>query len=44
MNEQKEWLRKRNLICGNDGEIFGCLEVLYQERLLELEHFKHLHP
>jgi uncharacterized protein YecT (DUF1311 family) len=42
--EQREWLRKRNLICGNDSQIFDCLEILYRARMLELEHFKHLHP
>jgi uncharacterized protein YecT (DUF1311 family) len=42
--EQRDWLRKRNLICGSDGEAFDCLEILYRARLLELEHFKDLHP
>jgi len=44
MKEQREWLRKRNVICGDDTEIFNCLEVLYRARMLELEQFKHLHP
>jgi uncharacterized protein YecT (DUF1311 family) len=43
MKEQKEWLRKRNLIC-DDRFIFQCLETLYQARLLELQAFKNLHP
>jgi uncharacterized protein YecT (DUF1311 family) len=44
MKEQREWLRKRDVICSDDTEIFNCLEVLYQARMLELEQFKHLHP
>lgn len=44
MNEQKEWLHKRDLICGDDRGIFACLTVLYQERLLEVQSFRHLHP
>jgi uncharacterized protein YecT (DUF1311 family) len=44
MKEQREWLRKRNVICGDDPETFDCLEILYRARLLELEQFKHLHP
>lgn len=41
--EQKEWLRKRNLIC-DDRAVFECLETLYQARLDELQAFKKLHP
>jgi uncharacterized protein YecT (DUF1311 family) len=41
--EQREWLHKRDLICGNDMEIFDCLEILYRARVLEVEHFRHLH-
>jgi uncharacterized protein YecT (DUF1311 family) len=44
LREQRDWLRKRNLVCGNDAETIDCLQILYRERLLELEHFKHLHP
>ena len=43
MNEQKEWLRKRNLIC-DDRFVFQCLQTLYQARLDELQAFKKLHP
>jgi len=42
--EQKEWLRKRDLICGDDYEVFHCVATLYGARLLELQHFKVLHP
>jgi|SRR5271170_739570 len=42
--EEKEWLRKRNLICGSDWAIVDCLSILYRARLLELGAFKHLHP
>ena len=44
MKEQKDWLRKRDLICANDMRIVSCLEALYNARLLELDHFRHLHP
>jgi uncharacterized protein YecT (DUF1311 family) len=44
MREQKEWLRKRDLVCGHDWEIVHCLETLYRARLLELGAFKYLHP
>ena len=44
MKEQKDWLRKRDAVCGNDMEVMDCLEILYRARILELEHFKHLHP
>jgi uncharacterized protein YecT (DUF1311 family) len=44
MKEQKDWLRKRDLICGNDTQTASCLETLYHARLLELEHFRHVHP
>ena len=44
MKEQREWLRKRDAVCGNDMEVMDCLEILYRARILELEHFKHLHP
>ena len=43
MKEQKEWLRKRNLIC-DDRFVFQCLQTLYQARLDELQAFKKLHP
>ena len=43
IREQKDWLRKRDLICGSDRSVFGCLETLYGARLLELEHFRQLH-
>jgi uncharacterized protein YecT (DUF1311 family) len=42
--EQKDWLRKRDLLCGNDTQVISCLEVLYRARVLELEHFRQLHP
>lgn len=42
--EQKDWLRKRDLICGNDTQLIYCLESLYRSRVFELEHFKQLHP
>jgi uncharacterized protein YecT (DUF1311 family) len=41
--EQKEWLRKRNLICEADWEVVGCLGTVYRFRALELGAFKHLH-
>lgn len=44
MTEQKKWLRERDLICGNDRETFDCLEILYRARILEIEHFRDLHP
>lgn len=44
MKEQKDWLRRRDLICANDMEIVSCLETFYNARLLELDHFRHLHP
>lgn len=44
MKEQKNWLRKRNLICGDDGAIVSCLETLYSARELELGHFRNVHP
>ncbi|MGA7399895.1 MAG: lysozyme inhibitor LprI family protein [Candidatus Sulfotelmatobacter sp.] len=43
-SEQRDWLRKRNLICGSDWAIVECLSILYRARLLELGAFKHLHP
>jgi uncharacterized protein YecT (DUF1311 family) len=43
IREQKEWLRKRDLICGTDILVFDCLETLYRTRLLELEYIRHLH-
>jgi hypothetical protein len=42
--EQKDWLRKRDLTCGNDIQLVYCLKVLYGARVFELEHFKQLHP
>jgi hypothetical protein len=42
--EQREWLRKRNLICEADWEVVGCLRTVYGFRALELGAFKHLHP
>jgi uncharacterized protein YecT (DUF1311 family) len=42
--EQKDWLRKRNLVCADDPEIMDCLAIMYRARILELEHFKALHP
>jgi uncharacterized protein YecT (DUF1311 family) len=44
MKEQRDWLNKRNLICGEDRSVFECLETLYRARLLELQAFKILHP
>lgn len=44
MKEQKEWLHKRDVVCGADREAFSCLAVLYQARLLEVQSFRHLHP
>jgi uncharacterized protein YecT (DUF1311 family) len=44
MKEQKEWLHKRDLICGDDRGVFDCLETMYRARMLELEAFKNLHP
>jgi uncharacterized protein YecT (DUF1311 family) len=44
MKEQKEWLHKRDVICGADREVFGCLTTLYQARLLEVQSFRFLHP
>jgi uncharacterized protein len=44
MKEQKEWLRKRDMICGAGRLVFSCLGILYQARLLEVESFRHLHP
>lgn len=41
--EQREWLRKWDMICSNDPRIFDCLEILYRARVLEIEHFRHLH-
>jgi uncharacterized protein YecT (DUF1311 family) len=43
MKEQKEWLHKRDVICGADREVFGCLVTLYQARLLEVQSFRFLH-
>jgi uncharacterized protein YecT (DUF1311 family) len=44
VREQKEWLKKRDLICGPGWDIVHCLETLYRARLLELGAFKFLHP
>jgi len=44
MKEQKDWLRKRDVICGADRLAFQCVETLYRARLLEVEYFRHLHP
>ena len=44
MEEQKQWLRKRDLICGNDYGVVSCLAILYQARVLEVQSFRHLHP
>jgi uncharacterized protein YecT (DUF1311 family) len=44
MKEQKEWLHKRDVICGADYEVFGCLTTLYQARLLEVQSYRHVHP
>ena len=41
--EQKDWLTKRNLICGDDRGVFDCLETMYRARMLELQAFKILH-
>lgn len=41
--EQKDWLNKRNLICGDDRSVFECVETLDRARLLELSAFKNLH-
>lgn len=43
IHEQKEWLAKRDVICAPDWDIGGCLQVLYQARLLELQHYRPLH-
>jgi len=43
IREQKDWLRKRDLICDSDRSVFQCVETLYGARLLELEHFRQLH-
>lgn len=44
MKEQKDWLRRRDLICTDDDyDIFDCLQILYRARLLELQHFKAAH-
>ena len=43
VQEQKAWLRKRDVICGEDWDIDHCLEELYRARLRELGHFKSLH-
>jgi len=43
IREQKEWLAKRDVICASDWDISGCLGVVYQERLLELQHYRPLH-
>jgi uncharacterized protein YecT (DUF1311 family) len=43
VQEQKAWLRKRDVICGEDWDIDHCLEELYRTRLRELDHFKSLH-
>jgi uncharacterized protein YecT (DUF1311 family) len=43
MKEQKDWLNKRNLICGDDRSVFECVETLDRARLLELSAFKNLH-
>lgn len=44
MKEQKQWLQKRDAICGADREAVSCLATLYQARLLEVQSFRHLHP
>jgi uncharacterized protein YecT (DUF1311 family) len=43
IHEQKEWLEKGDVICAPDWDISGCLGVLYQARLLELQHYRPLH-
>lgn len=43
IREQKEWLAKRDVICASDWDISGCLGILYQARLLELQHYRPLH-
>jgi uncharacterized protein YecT (DUF1311 family) len=43
MKEQKEWLHRRNLICGDDRSVFECVETLYRARMLEIQAFKNLH-
>jgi uncharacterized protein YecT (DUF1311 family) len=43
IEEQKAWLRKRNVICGLDWQIVDCLETLYRARLLEVYAFRSLH-
>jgi uncharacterized protein YecT (DUF1311 family) len=43
VQEQKAWLRKRDVICSIDWDIDHCLEELYRVRLRELDHFKSLH-
>jgi len=43
IREQKEWLTKRDVICAPDWDISGCLGILYQARLLELQHYRPLH-
>jgi uncharacterized protein YecT (DUF1311 family) len=44
MKEQKEWLRKRDVICSDSRETFSCLTSMYQARLLEVQNFRQLHP
>lgn len=43
IREQKEWLAKRDVICAPDWDISGCVGILYQARLLELQHYRPLH-
>jgi uncharacterized protein YecT (DUF1311 family) len=43
VQEQKAWLRKRDVICGEDWDSDRCLEELCRARLRELGHFKSLH-
>jgi len=44
MSEQREWLHKRDQLCGWDLDIVNCLEIVYKERSLELGNFRHMHP
>jgi uncharacterized protein YecT (DUF1311 family) len=44
MKEQKEWLHKRDIICGANRQVISCLTTLYQTRLLEVQSFRYLHP
>ena len=44
MKEQREWLHKRDQLCGWDLDIVNCLEIVYKERDLELGNFRHMHP